>query len=238
MKRSRNWYLLIFSVLIAFVLSVPELLYKNNGVSITKGSVGNGELKNAWLLPYRGTNFKYFSFVSYYLLNNAYTNNKVYNTIISTYRNLEQSHPDSFFYVMECSDKNGGKLSIHHTHQNGMSVDFMSPKISNSKLFQLNFLGMFHYLLEFDQNGKLKPLKNSRINFELMAKHILLLDQNARKNGLRIKKVILKLDLKDNLFATTSGKQLKAKGIYFAKRLSQWTDKVHDDHYHIDFVEI
>ncbi|MBX9853264.1 MAG: hypothetical protein K2X86_16085 [Cytophagaceae bacterium] len=71
-----------------------------------------------------------------------------------------------------------------------------------------------------------------------MAEHILLLEKHARKNGLKIKKVIFKIELKDDLFNTEYGKKLKAKGIYFAQVLTPILNKVHDDHYHIDFEEL
>ena len=68
-----------------------------------------------------------------------------------------------------------------------------------------------------------------------MGKHIIALDNAARKNGLRIRIVILKLDLKDNLFKTKAGKEIKRRGIYFAQSLQPQVDMMHDDHYHIDF---
>lgn len=68
-----------------------------------------------------------------------------------------------------------------------------------------------------------------------MADHILILQKNARKYGLKIKKVIFKIDLKDELFATQYGKELKREGIYFAHNLTPLLNKLHDDHYHVDF---
>ena len=44
-----------------------------------------------------------------------------------------------------------------------------------------------------------------------MAQHILALDNAARKHGLYIKKVILKINLKDNLFETPDLFKLIAK---------------------------
>jgi penicillin-insensitive murein endopeptidase len=90
-----------------------------------------------------------------------------------------------------------------------------------------------HYAMKFDGNGNLN--KKVRIDFETMAKHILALDKAARKNGMYVKKVILKLDLKDDFYATPSGKMVKAKDIYFAQNLPRIIDNVHDDHYHVDF---
>ena len=74
-----------------------------------------------------------------------------------------------------------------------------------------------------------------KIDFETLAQHILLLDKAARNNNLRIKKVILNTNLKDELFATPSGKILQSKNIYFARNLNNLLNKFHDDHYHVDF---
>jgi len=56
-----------------------------------------------------------------------------------------------------------------------------------------------------------------KIEFDLIAERILILEEQSRKNGLKIKKVIIKTELKDELFATPNGKKLKANGIYVVK---------------------
>ena len=99
----------------------------------------------------------------------------------------------------------------------------------------LDGLGLWHYLLEFTDDGKSIINQAIEIDFETMGKHILALDRAARKNGLKINKVILKIELKDDFYATESGKKVKQKGIYFARSLSDIVNRVHDDHYHIDF---
>ena len=220
------------------VISLPEVFHINEGQSKSHGRVGNGSLEKAWLLPYTGENYKYFSFISYYLMKNGYLNSKVQQTVLEAYQICKTTTPNTYFRVMECANKKGGKMLIHKTHQTGMSVDFMVPKIRNGKQTKwLDWLGMFHYLLEFDNSGHSKLDAKTHIDFETMGKHILALDQAARKNGLRIKMVILKIELKDDFYKTESGKKVKAKGIYFARNLPHWTNKVHDDHYHVDFVE-
>ncbi|MEN0049851.1 MAG: hypothetical protein AAF806_22510, partial [Bacteroidota bacterium] len=133
-------------------------------------------------------------------------------------------------------NKAGGKMLLHRTHQNGLSVDFMVPKKRGEQQSKwLDWLGLWHYLLEFTDDGRSKINKNIEIDFETMGKHILALDRAARKNGLKINKVILKIELKDDFYATESGKKVKQKGIYFARSLSDIVNRVHDDHYHIDF---
>ena len=225
--------LLVAILIFLFVISIPELIYTNSWISKSIGTRSNGKLENAYLFPYTGTNYKYFSFISYYFLNNAYSNSRVYNTVIDAYKSLEETCPDNTFYIMECSDKHGGKLALHKTHQNGMSIDFMIPKKKN--WIQYNNIGLLHYLLEFDHSGKLNFHKTVEIDYETMAKHILALDKAGKKHGLKIKMVILKIELKDDFYKTKSGKLVKEKGIYFAQSLGHWTNKMHDDHYHIDF---
>ncbi len=218
-------------------MSLPEIFHSNSGNTISTGSVRKGQLTNAYLLPYSGANFKYFSPFSYYILNNAYVHHDVYSTILDAYKTCHTTCPDMIFRLMETSNRNGGRMHFPRTHQNGFSADFMSPKInSDSEQTTLfDWMGLSHYLLEFDSTGKLNINKGTKIDFETMAKHILSLDEAAKKHGLRIRKVILKISLKDNLYATQSGKEIKKRGIYIVRHLTDIVDKLHDDHYHIDF---
>ncbi len=199
--------------------------------------MSNGKLVNAYKLPFSGENFSYFSPLSYYILGRAYVHSKVYKTIIDSYDACLQDCPEIAFGLMECSNKKGGKMYPHQTHQNGLSVDFMTPLVKNGKPNRFyNYFGVFRYLLNFDNSGRLNLNKNVSIDFETMAKHILFLDKEARKNGLRIKKIILKTELKDDLFKTKTGKLLRKRGIYFVQKLPERINKLHDDHYHVDFM--
>lgn len=235
MKKFLKWFILPICFLY-LILSIPEIFYTNQGKSKAIGYVWNGALENPYLIPYSGPNFRYFSPFSYYILNNAYLHSSVAGIVSLAYKECEKTCPGIQFRLMECANKNGGKMYIHRTHQNGLSVDFMIPKKKDedqSRLFDK--LGIWHYLLEFDNQGVLKFNKNIEIDFESMAKHILAIDHAARKLNLKIKKVIFKIELKDELFATENGKELKRRGIYFAQSLSETVNKLHDDHYHIDF---
>lgn len=137
---------------------------------------------------------------------------------------------------MECSLQEGGQLPPHRTHQNGLSIDFMTPLIKNNQpYYKLDDMGFSHYLLGFDNNGKYAKDTSITIDFDLIAHHILLLQKHASKNGLRIKKVIFKMELKDELFDSFYGKRLKQSGIYITKHLTPFINSLHDDHYHIDF---
>jgi penicillin-insensitive murein DD-endopeptidase len=232
--------ILILLILICLICAYRELFYQNKGKSRSEGDFAHGKLENAYLFPFSGNNYSYFSIFSYYIMDNAYMHSKMYNTIQSSYKTCEETCEGIKFKTMECANKEGGKMAIHRTHQLGLSADFMvvkKNKAGNQSRF-LDYFGMAHYLHGFDSNGSHQVFKNTQIDFETCAKHILALDDAAKKNGLKLSKVILKLDLHDNLFATPSGKEIKRRDIYFAQWMPTFIDNLHDDHYHVDFIEL
>jgi len=231
-------YKVIGALVVALIfLSIPEILHTNSGESKSIGSVRAGSLENGYLLPYSGANYRYFSPFSYYILNNAYAHHKVYKTIVEAYQICETTAPGKHFRLMETSNRTGGKVHLHRTHQNGTSADFMVPKINQKgeQVHRYDRIGLSHYLLNFDDNGTLNFDRSTMVDFETMGKHILALDKAARSNGLKIRKIILKIALKDDFYATESGKEVARRGIYIVQRLSHIVDVLHDDHYHVDF---
>ncbi len=217
------------------VLELYERYQGKTGTSISSGTVSNGTLKNGRIFPFKGPNFIYFDSTSY-LNKHAFTHEKVHNAVLATYKKFETILPAFEFGLMECSNEHGGKIWPHRTHQNGLSVDFMSPLLKNGvSCNDFNTTGLPHYLMDFNEDGIYTEDSTYSIDFDLIAQHILLLNEEAKKNGLKIEKVILKIALKDNLFATEYGKKLKSSGIYFAANLSELIDSLHDDHYHVDF---
>lgn len=209
---------------------------KGNDIpSKSSGAVSKGTMKNGKLIPFYGKNFSYFD-KSSYLGGRAFVNDKVLTTILKSYSSLEHLVPNRHFMIMESANKEGGKLYPHRTHQNGLSVDFMMPLIKdNIPYYKLDDMGTRHYLLSFNDHGEYGNDKSVKVDFNLMAQHILLLDQEAKKVGLKIKKVVIKIEYKDDLFATEYGKKLKSSGIYLVKGLSKIINALHDEHYHIDF---
>ncbi|MCG8698510.1 MAG: hypothetical protein MI922_10690 [Bacteroidales bacterium] len=237
MTKSKIKITLLGLTLIALMIRcVPHMVYKNSGVSTSSGTPGSGSLRNAYQVDYKTNNAKHFSPMSYYLFGNGYVNSRLYHTIVESYQECEKTCPNIDFRLMECSDKRGGNLMLHRTHNNGLSVDFMVPKIKNGKQSKFyDKLGLWHYLLQFDSSGRLKLNKKVKIDFETIGRHIIALDNAARKNGLKVSKVILMINLKDDFYKTQSGKEIKRRGIYFARKLSPVVDMMHDDHYHVDF---
>jgi len=234
--KKRYLFLLIYAV-ICIGCSIPELLHQNEGKSKAIGSVRNGKLENAWLFPYSGPNFRYFSPLSYFILNNAYTHSTTWKVVMDAYETCEKTCPGIQFRLMECSKRDGGKMLIHRTHQNGTSIDFMVPKKNqNGQTKWIDWIGMWHYLLDFDSKGRLLFAKGTEIDFETLGKHILAVDDAAHANGMRIRKIILREEVVDDLYRTDSGKEVKRRGIYLVRGLHGFVNQVHDDHYHVDFV--
>ena len=118
-------------------IAIEDYYQKYKGNDLTSESIGTvakGQLKNGKLIPFKGKNFTYFDTQSY-LNGRAYLNDKVLNTLLNAYKEFEILLPQRIFYVMECSNQDGGILFPHRTHQNGLSIDFMMPLIKNGKPF-------------------------------------------------------------------------------------------------------
>lgn len=236
MKKAIKLILAIASIA-CIIFSIPEFSYQNQGRSTARGSTGRGSLENAYILPYYGANFQYFSPLSYFLLDNAYLHSKTHKIVLEAYKECEKTCEGTEFRIMECTRKEGGEMLIHRSHQNGLSVDFMIPKKRGEEQSLLyDRSGMLHYLLEFDDSGRLWFDKEVKLDLETAARHILGLDNAAKRNGMRIKRVILKTDLKAKFYQTESGKKVKARGIYLVRSLPDLVNRVHDDHYHVDFA--
>jgi penicillin-insensitive murein endopeptidase len=236
MKLKKRWIILVSTVILFGLLSIPEIRHINSGVSESIGSVRDGKLKNGWLMPFEGENFNFFSRFSYYILNNAYVHSSVYHTLMDAYKTCETTCPGKEFVLMECSRKRGGHMLIHWTHQNGISVDFMVPKKrSDGRTILSNHAGMFHYLLQFTTEGRLKLSRKTTIDFETMAKHIIALDDAAIKHGLRIRKILFNTTMQDELYKTETGQEILRREIRIIPHLNDLVNRFHDDHYHVDF---
>jgi penicillin-insensitive murein endopeptidase len=234
--RFRRRYFFLVILVGGLLMSLPQIFYHQPPESQSIGSVRDGKLINGWLIPHKGKNFHYFSGLSYYILANAYVHSKVYRTILDAYKTCEVTSPNTFYHLMECSDRNGGRMWFHWTHQNGVSVDFMVPtKNGNSKTILSDYAGLVHYLLKFSPDGKFSLNRHTEIDFEAMAQHLMALDDAAKANGLRIRKVLFHTDLHDELFSTPGGQQLLEHHLRFIPHLDPLVNRFHDDHYHVDF---
>ncbi len=213
-----------------------QLNHKNDDIpSEAIGTVSNGQLKHGKLFPFNGENYQYFDTNSY-IHDRAYLHDKVLKSVLETYVYFETKAPGRQFTIMECSGKSGGQLYPHRTHQNGLSIDFMMPLVKNGEPFyEYDNTGQSHYLLDFDNTGRLTQDTTVSIDFELAAQHILALDSIGKSNNISILKVIINTDLKDELYSSTIGNKLKTSDIYVVQSLTPLINSLHDDHYHIDF---
>jgi penicillin-insensitive murein DD-endopeptidase len=228
----------IFSLLllITFIGVVAQNNPKeDNKRSVSEGTVGNGKLINGHRIPFKGNNYEYFSSFSYNILNRGYVNGVVKDAVLNTYKECESFCPDMKFIIMECSHKTGGRIKPHRTHQNGLSIDFGTPLLKDGKQnFPQSVANLYGYNMDFTKEGQMENDQEVHIDFELMAKHLFILNQEVGRKGLKIEKVIFKTALHEKLFSTEYGKKIKGK-IYFARKLTPLLNKIHDDHYHVDF---
>jgi penicillin-insensitive murein endopeptidase len=207
----------------------------DNQPSRAIGSVSNGKLVNGKLMPFKGNNFQYFDTTSY-LAGRAFTHSRVKEALLKTYKQMETAHPGRKFFIMECSNEEGGKIHPHRTHQNGLSIDLMMPLVKDSAAYYgLDTLGKDHYWLEFDNKGRYTKDPDISIDLDLVAGHLLELEKQSRSLGLKLSKVIIKTELREKLYATPNGRKLKGSGIYLVQNLTPLINSLHDDHYHVDF---
>jgi len=202
------------------------------------GTPGNGTLINGKLMPFSGPNFQYFDALSY-CNGRAFVHSAIRDATLAAYKQLHSEVPGRMFGLMECAHQHGGKLRPHRTHQNGLSIDFMMPLVKDGEpYYKLDKTGLGHYLLDFDNAGRFHRDKSIGIDFDLVARHILALDAAARAQGFKVSKVIIKIELKDELFATKHGKLLKNSSIYVVQSLTPKVNALHDEHFHIDFAPL
>lgn len=192
-------YILLLIISLSVALPSFSQSGKNNtGVSKSIGSVSNGRLVNAYKMPYKGNGFWFFSSFDYYVLRRCFVHSSIHKILVDSYNEMSEVYPDYRFRLMECSKKKGGRPFPHRILQNGTSVDFMTPLIKGDKVItRYDKIGIWRYLLKFDENGQLTLNRKIEIDFDKMALHILTLEKHARKNGYKIKKVILETNLKD-----------------------------------------
>jgi len=222
---SNIFYNLVLTTVLA-VFSVKVLSLD----SICYGTTSNGALKNGVKLPQSGNNYITYSSLASGL-GRTYVHTAVSDIIVNAYKKLEVEQPNKVFKYAETGFKEGGRFKPHKTHQNGLSVDFMTPVVNQkneSVHLPTNALNKFGYNIEFNDLGE---HENYRIDYEAMAAHIVMLHKEARLLGYEIWRVIFDPKLQSGLFKTRYKNYLKSN-ITFSKKRS-WVR--HDEHYHIDF---
>lgn len=194
------------------------------------GTTSHGHLKNGVQLPAEGDNFVGYSTIAR-LAGRTYVHSDVRDIIVASYQDLETEQPNKVFKYAETGFEGGGQFKPHKTHQNGLSVDFMTPVINEegaSVHLPTHPLNKFGYNIEFDTDDQFDGM---RIDYEAIAAHIVTLHKQAQKRGYDLWRVIFDPKLQPNLFKTKYASYLKAH-IQFSKKPS-WVR--HDEHYHVDF---
>lgn len=198
--------------------------------SICYGTVGNGRLQNAVPLPSSGDNFSPYSSAAH-LLGRTYVHSKVAEVVVASYAALAKNAPGKVFVYGESGWASGGRFRPHHTHQNGLSVDFMVPVVDRtgrSVPLPTGIGNKWGYAIEFDADARFGQY---RIDFEALAEHLHQLHTTARAHSIGIALVIFDPPYLGRLFATARGRYLE-QNLKFLRGKSWWR---HDEHYHVDF---
>ena len=214
-------------VVLAVVL--PSIVQASQ--SVCRGTTARGSLEDGVKLPLMGSNFTAYSTLAW-LAGRTYVHSEVRAIVLAAYAELNQTMPKTVYKYAETGNQRGGRFKPHKTHQNGLSVDFMTPmKTADGKSVHLptypwNRLG---YDIELDDKGSYRDLS---IDYDALAAHISALDRAAKARGHRLWRVIFDPELQLGLFASEHGRAL-ATDIQLSTKRS-WVR--HDEHYHVDFV--
>lgn len=195
------------------------------------GTTSSGRLENGVQLPAEGENYVSYSAIAR-MAGRTYVHSSVRDIIVAAYKDLEQEQPEKVYKYAETGFEEGGPFKPHKTHQNGLSVDFMTPvknKAGDSVHLPTSLLNKFGYSIEFTEHGEYEGL---RIDYEALAAHVVALHKEAKKLGVDLWRVIFDPKLQPNLYSTQYAEYLR-ENITFSERPS-WVR--HDEHYHVDFA--
>lgn len=218
----------LFKLLIMMIGLTPGLVLSQQ--SICYGTTAKGKLQYGVKLPEKGNNFKSYSYLAG-LAGRTYVHSEVSEIVVDAYKILEAEQPAKVYKYAETGFKTGGQFSPHKTHQNGLSVDFMTP-VANSQgqsvHLPTHIFNKLGYSIEFDETNSYQEL---HIDFEAIAAHIVALHLSAKKMGYDLWRVIFDPKLQPYLYQTQYADYLR-QHISFSKKPS-WVR--HDEHYHVDF---
>jgi penicillin-insensitive murein endopeptidase len=218
--------------LVVLLLSVQSLCVNAESAesSTCYGTTSKGRLELGVKLPSSGSNFESYSHVAS-LAGRTYVHSTVRTILLNAYDSLNSSHPKKRYKYAETGFEEGGKFKPHKTHQNGLSVDFMTPVIDqngDSAVLSTHALNRYGYDIEFDAKGR---YEDYTIDYDALAAHIVALDKAAKKEGVGLWRVIFAPELQVGLYSTPDGEYIR-KHIQLSKKRS-WVR--HDEHYHVDF---
>ena len=195
------------------------------------GTHSKGRLKNGVPLPAEGPNYVSYSSLAA-LAGRTYLHSTVRDIVVGAYHDLEKEAPTKVYKYAEAGFKNGGQFRPHKTHQNGLTIDFMTPMIDqkgNSVHLPTHTFNKLGYNIELDAQDQYHGLS---IDYEALAAHIVALHKQSQKRGHELWRVIFAPKLQPGLYKTKYADYL-TENITFSKNPS-WVR--HDEHYHIDFL--
>lgn len=216
-----------FSML-CWLMFIPSIAISSD--SICFGTTDRGRLEGGVKLPSGGNNHVGYSAIAR-IVGRTYVHSSVRDIVVSAYSDLEREQPKKVFKYAETGFESGGTFKPHKTHQNGLSVDFMTPVLDQrgkSVHLPTSLFNKLGYDIEFDASGQYGDFS---IDYEALAAHIVALHQQAKSRGHDLWRVIFDPNLQPNLFKTQYADYLK-NNIQFSKKRS-WVR--HDEHYHVDF---
>lgn len=198
--------------------------------SICHGTVSKGSVEDSVQLPTEGANFSAYSALGAAMGRN-YVHSEVSAIMLDAYAKLERAAPAVPYVYGETGFAHGGRIRPHHTHNNGLSVDFFVPVRDRSgqpARLPTPATQRFGYGIEFDKDARYGEFS---IDFAAMAEHLYQLDQAARARGHGLALVIFDTAYLPRLFDTPRGPALKQLNFMKGK---PWVR--HDEHYHVDFA--
>jgi penicillin-insensitive murein DD-endopeptidase len=208
------------------------IAFESERPSHSTGTPTHGGLQHGKRLPSRGSNFRAYSDLGALMGRNA-VHHRVRDTVLDAYAEVGRELPGARFVYGETGWPGGGRFEPHRTHENGMVVDFFVPVLDQHGRAQhvpTHAFNRYGYDLEFSPEGR---LQDYRIDFEAMAAHLRALQSAGRRHGLDIRLVIFDKPLRERLFASRGGRDLR-RHMTFSQR-EPWVR--HDEHYHVVFVE-
>lgn len=194
------------------------------------GTTAQGKLEGGVKLPASGKNFSAYG-ITPRLLGRTFVHTTVRDVIVAAYASLADDYPQKRYVYAETGLRNGGRFKPHKTHQNGLSVDFLTPvldKQARSVPLPASPLNKWGYSFEFDKSGQ---HARYAIDFEALGAHLVALHRAAKAADVELWRVIFAPDLQPELYATSHGDYIR-KHITIPNKRS-WVR--HDEHYHVDF---
>lgn len=195
------------------------------------GTVGHGRIEHSVSLPPSGPHFEAYS-TEAVAAGRAHVHSRVSEVVQAAYAAAASAQPGVTYVYGETGLAKGGRFAPHHTHQNGLSVDFMVPvrdATGQPATLPRNGANRFGYDIEFDAQGR---WRDYRIDFPALAEHLAQLHQAAQARGVGLALVIFDKPFLPQLLATPRGAYLR-QHLNFMKG-QPWVR--HDEHYHVDFA--